>query len=99
MAGNGYDAAKDASADRKAHRSAALAASMIVMCFIAFTGITVGFVLWQVSSSQHKWCDTISLLTAVPVPSPTDPANNPSREESYRLYQDFSSLKGRLGCG
>jgi|HubBroStandDraft_5_1064220.scaffolds.fasta_scaffold328144_2 hypothetical protein len=85
--------------DRQFHRSILAATGLVAVCFVVLTALTVSFVYWQVASSQHKWCDTISLLTSIPVPSPSDPSSNPSRVADYRLYQDFVTLKGRLGCG
>jgi hypothetical protein len=73
--------------------------AMIVI--LAMLGsIAGGYLLirYQISHSQQQWCDTIKLLTGTPVPSPSDPAKNPSRVEAYRLYEDFVTLKTRFGC-
>jgi hypothetical protein len=57
------------------------------------------FIYYQVTLSQHHWCDALSTLTQNPVPKPVDAAANPSREEGYILYQEFLQLKGDFGCG
>ena len=53
----------------------------------------------QVNSSQAKWCTTMDLLTAHPVPKPADPKSNPSREQIYQYYVTFRELRRNLGCG
>lgn len=49
-------------------------------------------------ASDHRWCATMSLLTGDPVPKPSDPTANPSRESSYLLYVDFTQLKRDFNC-
>jgi hypothetical protein len=71
---------------------------MIIASAVICVLLTAGFTVYQVQLSNHRWCTTLSLLTAHPVPSPTDPAANPSRLDDYRLYRDFVDLKGQLGC-
>ena len=56
------------------------------------------FAAWQVRSSDHKFCQVITGVTAVPVPQPADPAANPSREKQYELYMKFvASLRPIAG--
>ena len=74
----------------------------VVFLFVLslLVGVTsVAFTLTLVNQSNHRWCDTLVLLTARPVPKPADPAANPSREQSYVLYSDFVRLRRNLGCG
>ena len=66
---------------------------------IAAIGLSAGFTYWQVTSSQHNWCQALRTITEHPVPKPTDPNNNPSRRQAYILYQEFVNLKGDFGCG
>ncbi len=70
---------------------------MIILCFVAYGGGTVAYVLWSVSESEHKWCSTIDLLNEAPPPQGANAAN-PSREYEMQLSKDFRTLKGRLGC-
>lgn len=56
------------------------------------------FTTHEVGSSNRQWCDTLTLLTAQPVPRPADPSANPSRMQTYTLYVDFVTLRKRLGC-
>ncbi|MGH3205927.1 MAG: hypothetical protein ACRDP5_28330 [Streptosporangiaceae bacterium] len=69
----------------------------LVLSFIASGAATYASYA-QVQASQHRWCATLELLTAKPVPSPADPAANPSRLEAYVLYTDFRSLRQEF-CG
>lgn len=50
------------------------------------------------AASDHRWCSTFDLLAGEKVPAPPDPAANPSRESSYKLYQDFVTLKSEFNC-
>jgi hypothetical protein len=73
----------------------------VVALLIMLTGAVAGsFALseWTVARSQRQWCETLTLITSVPVPAPADPAANPSREGQYRLYEDFLQVQRRFGC-
>lgn len=52
-----------------------------------------------VSSSQHQWCSTLTLLTSRPVARPADPGSNPSRENAYIFYTNLVKLRHNFGCG
>lgn len=73
----------------------------IALFFLLLAGAMAGgfyMVQYQISRSQAQWCDTIHLLTSHPVPKPSDPKANPSREQTYLFYENFLELKRRLGC-
>lgn len=74
--------------------------AVIVLFVINFllAGACLWFTTYQVSSSNRQWCDTLTLLTAHPVPRPASPGANPSRMQTYILYADFVTLRHRLGC-
>jgi hypothetical protein len=76
----------------------ALAAAAMILVIICGLGVDYLLVEHVIQHSQQQWCDTITLLTTTPVPSPSDPANNPSRVAEYRLYKDFVTLKRRFNC-
>lgn len=80
-----------------ATRIALLVAGMIL---VIICGLGADYLLVEraIQHSQQQWCDTITLLTATPVPSPSDPAKNPSRVVEYRLYENFVTLKTRFKC-
>ena len=48
--------------------------------------------------NNHKWCDVVGTIIAVPIPKPVNPAADPSRERSYVLYTKFVVLDKSLGC-
>jgi hypothetical protein len=52
-----------------------------------------------VQANNKTWCAAMVLLTSHPVPKPSDPAANPSREQAYQLYTTFRTLRRQLGCG
>jgi len=49
-------------------------------------------------NNDRRWCSTMDLLTQVPVTAPSNAAANPSKETSYKLYEDFLQLKREFGC-
>jgi hypothetical protein len=65
---------------------------------VALIGASLLFNAHEVSSNNHQWCSTLNLITSKPVPEPSDPSANPSREEAFTLYTDFAVLRGRFGC-
>ena len=72
--------------------------------YLAGLVLAVGLanLLWTahvVNTSQRQWCATLTLLTARPVPKPSDPAANPSRENAYIFYSNLVQLRQRFGCG
>lgn len=82
---------------RPAARTAA--AGMLLLTLVA--GLVVAGILYtgyQVHRDEQQWCDTLSLLTSQPVQRPADPAANPSREQAYRYYTDFVTLREHFGC-
>lgn len=71
---------------------------MIFVCFIAFAGLNVGFVVWQVTNSEHVWCQVIDTLNKPPSPAGGTPESNPARAYDQQLSHEFQVLKGNLGC-
>lgn len=74
----------------------ALVALFLLMAL--FAGLNLLFTARQVRDGEHKWCTTLELLTAHPVPRPADPKANPSRENAWIFYTDFLQLRRTLGC-
>lgn len=76
-------------------------AAAVVVVFLFFAGAVAGsyaLSLTAIENSQHQWCDTLTLLTARPVPKPADPKANPSREQNYQFYETLVHLRDRFGC-
>jgi len=48
--------------------------------------------------TRHDFCGIIDAYVATPVPRPSDPAANPSREQAYQWYVRFVTLHRKLGC-
>lgn len=69
-----------------------------IFMILAITACFV-FAFWQVDVSQHHWCDALSTLTQYQITQPPNPAANPSREQSYLLYEELLRLKDEFGCG
>ena len=45
-------------------------------------------VVYQINLSQHRWCDTLDLLT-----------RQQPKPDARVLYDDFVRLRGEFGCG
>ena len=71
---------------------------LAVAAVLIAISVPVGIAFGLVVQSEHRWCATLDLLTARPVPSPAHPAANPSRLGQYQLYLDFARLRGQFGC-
>ena len=61
-------------------------------------GLSILFTVHYVAASNHKFCQVVSGVTAVPVTKPADPAANPSRENQWEWYERFVRLDRDLGC-
>lgn len=86
-------------ADLTMSRGARWAAVGLLLLTLVVGGANLAATYEVVHASNQKWCATLDLLTARPVPRPADPAANPSREQTYVLYADFTDLRHHLGCG
>lgn len=72
---------------------------IIVFSFFLWAALTVGFVSYSISSSQHKFCDLVTTLNNAPAPSPQPgSASNPGRLFDEKIAKDIIVLKGSLGC-
>lgn len=72
---------------------------MLMVLLLVLGLVTEWFMITnQIAHDNAQWCDTLNLITAKPVPRPSDPSANPSRQGQYLLYQDFLILKDRFGC-
>lgn len=52
----------------------------------------------MIDTNNRKFCLVISPAIAVPIPKPTDPVKDPSRERTYQWYQRYVHLNHGLGC-
>lgn len=69
-----------------------------LVLFVVLTCVFVVFLTrWDVSSSQHVWCQVINTLNKPPAP-PGNPLTNPSRAYDQQLVEEFRNLKVSLGC-
>jgi hypothetical protein len=71
----------------------------LFMVNFAVSAIMLFGLVHYVNAQNAKWCTTLNLLTAHPVPKPAHPSANPSREQAYVFYTDFRELRRSLGCG
>jgi hypothetical protein len=71
---------------------------ILVLISVICSSAAVGYGIHQDANSEHKWCQIINTITAIPVDKPANPKENPSRERSWEFYQEFITLKRSLGC-
>lgn len=71
-----------------------------ILAVIAVLGLSSlrGEIRGAVQQNNHRWCATLQLLTAKPVPRPGDPSANPSRENTYVFYVNLLQLRSEFGC-
>lgn len=60
--------------------------------------LCVGFSYWQVHTAQHDWCNLLTTLTHPAISKPANPAQNPSRLQTYNFYLELVKLRGEFGC-
>ena len=85
----------------------ALAYSIVVLA-VLMLGVGVGDLFWsahladraaqQDRQTRAELCTLISPAVAVPVPKPSDPAANPSRETTYEWYERYLTVSTSFGC-
>ena len=75
----------------------AVAAIVAVLALAGYARLSAD-VRHQVQVGNQRWCATLQLLTAHPVPKPDDPAANPSRENAYVFYVNLLQLRNEFGC-
>ena len=69
-----------------------------LVLFVVVTFVFVIFLTrWDVSSSQHAWCQVITTLNHAPPPK-GNPATNPARAYDQQLAREFVELQRSLGC-
>jgi hypothetical protein len=66
----------------------------IILSVLSFLGG-----LYEQGQNNHRFCQVIHSATTEPIPKPTDPKKNPSREQNYEAYIQFVQLGKSLGCG
>jgi hypothetical protein len=79
----------------------AVLVGLVVYLLVAqrsYTNQVANQVATSVAAADHRWCTTVELLTATPIGPPANPAQNPSRVATYKLYLDFIALKKAFGC-
>jgi len=73
----------------------------IVVLFLIAVAISVAAyfaAVHQEAANDRQWCGALTLLTSKPVPRPADPGANPSRMQTYTLYEEFVMLERHFGC-
>lgn len=70
--------------------------SLILFIIVSFVFI-IFLTRWDVSSSQHVWCQVLETISKAPAPS-GNPVNNPSRAYEQELAREFIMLKEQFGC-
>lgn len=61
-----------------------------VLCLAGFFVGNAAFTVWQINVSQHRWCQTLDLITERKPP--------PGATASIRFYDVFVQQKNAFGC-
>lgn len=74
--------------------------AVVVLFVLSFllAGTSMLFTVWEVRTSDHKFCDVVHGVTAVPAQRPAAPAAHPAQERQYEWYRRFAALGRSLGC-
>jgi hypothetical protein len=72
----------------RATRTAVYAALAVVLLFAAIAG-SYALSLRALNQSQHKWCDSLTLLTA---------DAHPTTENGQVFYDKLRALERQFGC-
>ena len=70
----------------------------VVILFTIAIGLPVGVAILYTNSQVQHECNALELLTATPVPKPSNPAANPSRETTYKFYVALLYWEKSDGC-
>lgn len=73
------------------------AASLVLFCGALF-GLNTGFTIYWVHSYSSHACQALDILTQHPVPQPSNPKANPSREVDWQFYQALVYWHNADGC-
>lgn len=76
----------------------ALAAALVLALLMLAVAASLWLASAAIGASERKWCSTLALLTARPVPRPAHPAADPARQENYLFYLDLVQLKRDYRC-
>lgn len=72
---------------------------ILLVISLVISAVDAHFISSNVTHSNNQyWCPTLELLTAKPVPKPSDPQANQSRETLYHYYSAFIDLEAKFGC-
>lgn len=76
------------------------AIASVVIALMLVGSIFLNYTLAEkaVNASQHNWCDALELLTSKPVPQPSNPRANQSRETAFVFYENLKTLEIRFHC-
>jgi hypothetical protein len=68
------------------------------LSLIISIGLPIWYATWDVTSYAHHSCQALEVLTATPVKAPVSAKADPSREQTYRLYQGLVYWEKMDGC-
>lgn len=77
---------------------AATVAGLVIVLLAVGIGANFWLTSYEVQRNNHTLCNIVNLVTAHPVPKPTNPTQNPSRAVNYEFYEAFVQVKNDYGC-
>jgi len=75
-----------------------IACILLALSLAGAVGGAYWLALRALRQSEQALCPALGLFTRTPVPAPADPAANPSRVQTYRLYRDFRQAERSYRC-
>lgn len=72
--------------------------AVLIVCIVIAIAVPIGYSTWITVTYARHSCQALEVLTQKPVPKPTDPSANPSREQGYELYLGLKYWEREDGC-
>lgn len=88
-------------ASRLSKRHAFIISSAVAVAIVLLiSAVTGDFFIAQHEARQEvrQLCSVINLVAENPVPEPSNPGANPSRNDLYKFYVAFKTIQHAYGC-
>jgi hypothetical protein len=79
-------------------RGAQWAVVFLFALTLVFGGLNLLYTARYVSQYEKHSCQALEILTAIPVPRPSDPAADPSRETNWKFHNALLYWQRSDGC-
>lgn len=82
----------------KRPHSASFAVASLLLTWVLFVGLVVGFTTWRISVLEQSFCTILVPLSQAPSPPPVKGVPSAPRVYDQRLSEDIKLLTRNFGC-